>query len=79
MIRTFTTTVLTLFLLAAAAHAQTGSIAGVVRDETNGALPGATVQLFTADRMVSESVSGTDGGYRIDRIGPGSTPCSCRS
>ena len=71
MIRTFTTTTLTLFLLAAAAHAQTGSITGVVRDETGGALPGATVQLFTADRMVSESVSGPDGGYRIDRITPG--------
>ena len=70
MIRAFTT-MLTLFLLAAVAHAQTGSIAGVVRDETDGALPGATVQLFTADRMVSESVSGPDGGYRIDRITPG--------
>jgi len=71
MIRTLTATLLALILLAASARAQTGAIVGVVRDETAGALPGATVQLLAADRMVAESVSGTDGGYRIDGIKPG--------
>ena len=53
------------------AQAQAGSIAGVVRDDTGAPLPGVTVELFSAERRISESVTGATGDYRFDGIGTG--------
>ena len=69
--RTLASTLLALFLSAVSARAEAGSIVGVVRDETGRALPGATVQLVAADRVLAESVTESDGGYRIDGVRPG--------
>ncbi len=65
---------LAIFLAAPLAHAQvtTGSIAGVVTDESGAVLPGATVTV-TSDRLATPqtAVSDTGGAYRFDRLAPG--------
>ena len=57
----------------ASAQIQTGSIAGVVTDNTNAVLPGATVTL-TGDKLIGGAQTQTTdatGSYRFDRLPPG--------
>jgi len=61
-------------LLPAAALAQTGSgtISGVVKDATGGALPGASVKVVNEDTGVSvETVTNEEGVYRVPALVPG--------
>jgi hypothetical protein len=61
-----------LVLAAAPASAQTlvGSIAGVVKDEQGGTLPGVTVSL-TGKTGTKITTTGTDGAYRFAAVDPG--------
>jgi outer membrane receptor protein involved in Fe transport len=63
---------------AGVAFAQNGTVAGTVRDQTGGALPGVTVEL-TAPRAVPRATS-TDvsGRYRFEGVPPGSYTLSFR-
>jgi hypothetical protein len=57
--------------LAPSAHAQSGgTITGRVVDETEGVLPGVTVDLHS-DGMETFVVTGETGSYRIDNVPPG--------
>jgi hypothetical protein len=69
--RTICATIAVLILLTGVASAQSGSVAGIVRDETGSALPGTTVQLFAADQLVSKTVTGASGDYHFDNVPPG--------
>lgn len=66
--------VVSLLLLAAAlplaAQSLTGTIAGVVRDEQGGSLPGATVTL-TGKTGSRTATAAADGGYRFAAVEPG--------
>ena len=70
MTRRLLAVLLTTFCAAAPAVAQqTGSIKGVVKDETDASLPGATV---TASGPATRTVvSGGDGAYQIANLPPG--------
>lgn len=52
------------------AQSLTGVVAGVVKDEQGGVLPGATVTL-TGKTGARQTVTGTDGSYRFAAIDPG--------
>ena len=73
--RTRVSTVVALALvLATRAFAQTpdGIVDGTVRDQTGGALPGATVELLTPSHdVVSTSQTGANGQYRLEAVQPG--------
>jgi hypothetical protein len=58
----------------ARAQVQTGSITGVVTDESNAVLPGATVSLSGEKLIGGTQTQTTDatGAYRFDRLPPGS-------
>ena len=71
VIRILCATIAVLILLIGVASAQSGSVAGMVRDETGSALPGTTVQLFAGDHLVSETVTGTAGDYHFNSVPPG--------
>jgi hypothetical protein len=61
-------------LLPASVQAQAGSgtITGVVRDATGGALPGASVRVVNEDTAVSvETVTNEEGLYRVHALVPG--------
>jgi hypothetical protein len=59
------------FLVASSAQAQSGgTITGHVVDETEGVLPGVTVDLHS-DGMETFVVTGETGEYRIDNVPPG--------
>ncbi len=58
-------------IIAAAAWAQTGGLAGTVRDETGGALPGVTVDLRAGVAPVVTTTTDAQGAYRFDRVPPG--------
>jgi hypothetical protein len=58
-------------LAQAPAQGQTGSIAGIVRDQTGGALPGATVDLLAGRDPVASTQADASGRYRFDRVAPG--------
>jgi hypothetical protein len=51
--------------------AQTTSVSGMVRDETGGALPGASVELRGPAGPPLVTVSDSRGAYRFDPVGPG--------
>ena len=56
-------------------HAQltTGAISGTVKDQTEAVLPGAAVMVTNVETgSVRTSVSGSEGGYRISNLPPGS-------
>jgi hypothetical protein len=53
-----------LFLLPQAAYAQVGSIAGVVRDASGGALPGVTVEVSSPAMIEKVRATATDGNGR---------------
>jgi iron complex outermembrane receptor protein len=56
----------------AAAQPATGSIAGVVRDSSGGAVPGATVRVISeATGTALETISGGQGEYRLQDLAPG--------
>src|SRR6186997_1687193 len=59
-----------LFLLPVAAHAQTGSIAGVARDTSGGALPGVTVEVTSPALIEKVRATTTDenGRYQITAL-----------
>ena len=68
------TLVVLALVMAPGALAQTsrGTIDGTVRDQTGGALPGATVELLTPSHDVAVSTStGPNGQYRLDDVPPG--------
>jgi iron complex outermembrane recepter protein len=76
MLRSFLKIVVALVALAPAtsAVAQTagGSIAGLVRDASGAAIPGATVRIVNEVTGVSlQAVSDEQGGYRTEALGPG--------
>jgi len=54
----------------AAAQVQSGTIAGIVRDEQGGVLPGVTVTLSGADRTATFTTE-ADGRFRFLDLGPG--------
>ena len=61
-----------LILLAGSpAFTQITSVAGTVRDETGGALPGATVELRAPRGPSRLMVTDSRGAYRFDRTTPG--------
>ena len=56
----------------AAAQAVSGSIAGVVRDSSGAAVPGATVTITSLERKTVDSVVSNETGYYLkDRLIPG--------
>ncbi|HZT75215.1 MAG TPA: TonB-dependent receptor [Vicinamibacterales bacterium] len=73
-VRTLALAMLTLAVgMPAYAQVQTGSITGVVTDESNAVLPGATVSL-TGERLIGGAqtqTTDTTGTYRFDRLPPG--------
>jgi hypothetical protein len=65
-------TLITLWLPAVGtAAAQTGRIAGTVRDETGAPLPGVSVELSRSAGTLDETVSDARGAYRFERVAPG--------
>src|SRR4030095_14256306 len=54
----------------AAAQVQSGTIAGIVRDEQGGVLPGVTVTLTSADRTATFTTE-ADGRFRFLDLPPG--------
>jgi protocatechuate 3,4-dioxygenase beta subunit len=58
-------------MAAANVSAQPSSLAGTVRDETGGVLPGVSVELAVAGENPTVSVTDRRGEYRFDRISPG--------
>jgi outer membrane receptor protein involved in Fe transport len=56
--------------LAGAAHAQTGSVAGTVLDESGGVVPGATVTL-SGPSVRETTFTGSAGEYRFAGVAPG--------
>jgi outer membrane receptor protein involved in Fe transport len=59
-------------LLATPLAAQTGSLAGTIRDEAGFALPGATVAVLRPDgTTVASTVSGRDGSFTVGGISEG--------
>ena len=60
------------WLFSSSAFAQTGSITGVVRDESNAVIPGANVTVTNVETGVSRSsVTDTGGRYRVPTLIPG--------
>ncbi len=59
------------FLFCPAVDARAAGVAGMVRDETGGALPGVTVELSAADGATRTVATGSDGSYRFDGVAPG--------
>jgi hypothetical protein len=57
----------------ASIHAQTsaGSIAGSVRDQTGGALPGVTIELLSGRDVAASVQSDGAGRFRLDGVTPG--------
>src|SRR5262249_55939293 len=65
-------TVLVVILsLAAVSAASAQTIAGTVRDETGGALPGVTVELRVGGGTPRAAVTDSQGQYRFDRVAQG--------
>jgi outer membrane receptor protein involved in Fe transport len=58
-------------VLASTASAQTASVAGAVRDETGGALPGVTVELRSANSAPLVAATDGRGGFRFDSVQAG--------
>ncbi len=60
-------------MLPAVSLAQTaGTVTGVVRDSSGGAIPGATVRVINeANGPAQETVSDAEGRYRVDDLAPG--------
>jgi hypothetical protein len=58
-------------LCARIVSAQPASISGTVRDETGGALPGATVELRLANGVPLVAVTDGQGAFRFDGVEPG--------
>ena len=52
------------------ALAQTASVAGAVRDETGGALPGVSVELRGASGSPMLAVTDSQGSFRLGRVAP---------
>jgi hypothetical protein len=58
-------------LIGTTVSAQTASVAGVVKDETGGALPGVTVELRGAGGVAVVAVTDAQGAFRFDRVAAG--------
>ena len=54
-------------LLVPSAFAQTANVAGTVRDETGGALPGASIELRPGEGTPLVAVTDGQGVFRFDR------------
>src|SRR5712691_4128975 len=71
--RLMLTAVFVLGAAAARAQVQTGSIAGIVTDQSSAVLPGVTVSL-SGERLIGGAqaqTTDTTGAYRFDRLPPG--------
>ena len=62
---------ITVCSLASAASAQAAAVAGAVRDETGGALPGVTVELKSAAGAPLLAVTDAQGAFHLDRVAAG--------
>lgn len=73
-VRTLLLLLAVLFALPAAAQAQTGAVAGTIRDVATGTgLAGVRVEAVAADgRVAGADVTDPDGTYRISNLAPGS-------
>jgi hypothetical protein len=60
-----------LCLAASTASAQTSSVAGSVKDETGGTLPGVTVELRATSGAAIVTVTDAQGAFRFDRVASG--------
>jgi outer membrane receptor protein involved in Fe transport len=58
-------------LMEAPAYAQAASVSGSVRDETGGALPGASVELRGLPGSPVFTATDSQGAYRFDHVAPG--------
>jgi hypothetical protein len=63
--------VVALCLTAPAVSAQTGSLAGSVRDDSGGVLPGVSVELLSSGRPSTTAVTTAQGDYRFEPVAPG--------
>ncbi len=63
--------VIILALSAPIAFAQTATVAGAVRDETGGALPGVRVELQSGTGSARQTESDARGEYRFENVSPG--------
>jgi carboxypeptidase family protein/TonB-dependent receptor-like protein len=74
--------VLTSFILmslaASSVRAQSGRIAGSVRDDSGGPLPGASIELRANSRAPQEVISDGNGGFIFDRVPAGQYELVCR-
>jgi hypothetical protein len=62
---------------AGSAAAQTSAVAGVVRDETGGLLPGALVELTVAAGGTRQTTTDAQGAYRFENLPPGEAQLVC--
>src|SRR5476649_612911 len=69
--RRTTSVVIVSCLLASTAFAQTATVAGAVRDETGGALPGVTVELRSGTGSPQLSVTDAAGTFRFEHVAAG--------
>ena len=72
-VRTLLLLLAVLFAFPAASQAQTGAVAGTIRDVATGTgLGGVRVEAVAADgRVAGATVTGSDGSYRIASLAPG--------
>jgi hypothetical protein len=67
-----------MFSVPSTARAQSARIAGAVKDDTGGPLPGASVELRTASGPPQQAVTDGNGGFLFERLPAGRYELTCR-